>query len=110
MAPYKAVRASERREADFNYWHSRARVRVEHLIGYLKSKWKLLGTIVRVKSLTDKVIIIKSVAPLHNMLIEFNTLNNLPLEIIHETEDDFESDLEIVRNLPQHNALIALEI
>ena len=105
VAPYKAVKRSEREKADFNYWHSRARVRAEHLIGYLKSKWKLLGTIIRVKDLTNKVLLIKSVVPVQNMLIDYNRRNCLPLEQIVDIDDDFESDLNIVRNLPQHMAL-----
>ena len=103
VAPYKAVRHNNSEKATFNYWHARGRVKSENTIGLIKGKWKIAGSTIRLKSIAKDVVFIKSIIPVHNILIHYNQSNQLALELeFILAGDNYISDHNEAETLQQH--------
>ena len=70
VVPY--VSANNNELKSFNYKHASIRVKVENTIGKLKAIFKLLGTKMRTRDILEITVLIKSILPVYNILVQYN--------------------------------------
>ena len=100
IVPYP--KPSDPLNINFNYLHSRGRVKIENAIGLWKGIFKIAGTTVRIKCYHKIVSVLKPTIAVHNFIIRFNKANTL---IDDNEEDLFPNDHEEVERFEQHRAI-----
>jgi len=88
MVPFKENEICNHQERRrYNYFHSSARMTIEHAFGMLKSQWQILSNPIRMKSIEKIINLIEVSCILHNMCIDNNC-----------TQEDLNNDIIFVGN------------
>ena len=88
---------------DINYFHAKARFKSENTIGLMKNKFKVTGSTIRLKTIKNIVLVLKSIIPIHYLIIEYQLQH--VIDNTSSIEDDFQSDFDNVQEFRQHRAL-----
>jgi hypothetical protein len=105
MTPYKIEVGMPQDEANYNYYHSKARIVVEQSIGLMKSKWKRVSHVLYGTNPRNLTKLIRGCMVLHNWLIDDDLGNTLVLEQISESPNKIDREERI-----ENTALVRRDI
>ena len=94
IVPFKRGEAiANRDKRSFNFRLSQMRVRVEHLFGRMKARWRFLLYVSRLKTGEKNVAIIESIFVLNNILVQQRD-NGMINEYLDPEDINIDSELE----------------